>query len=297
MVRILALQAAAKQLLLPWSMGAWAYLEERNVKMRGKVLREPNSGPGLLMVQGQQYRFSLDGVWKSETPPKPGLDIEADLDQNLQIIAITAVPEAQLAKEQAEKAMGTIKEGVGKVLRDLIARFGLPTLVASGFLIVGWFFMTSLSIQDARANFTFWQVLGVLNASNPYEAILDPRGAPNAGFYGFLAIVALAGPLAHYFWKDRRAVLGGLLPLLLMLLVALMVRSTINNVGGAETANLPAEALRQMREEAWRTVSLGLGAYSSGLVSLYFAAIGVKQFRLLRGVANDAAAKSTQAAA
>lgn len=267
------------------------------MKMRGKVLREPNSGPGLLMVQGQQYKFSLEGLWTSEVPPKPGLDVDVDLDQNLQISAITAIPPSQIAREQAEEAAGRVKEEGGKILRQLIARFGLPTLVATVLLIVGWFFMTSLSIPDARAKFTFWQILGVLNASSPYEAVLDPRGAPGAGWYGFFAIVALAGPLVHYLWKDKRAVLGGLLPLLFMLLVALMVRSAINNVGGAETANLPAEALRQMREEAWKGVSIGLGAYLSGLVGLYSAAVGTKRFLLARGIDTGAPEQSTQAAA
>ncbi len=260
------------------------------MKMRGKVLREPNAGPGLLMIQGQQYKFSLDGLWKSEIPAKPGLDVDVDLDQNLQILAITVIPESQIAKEQAEEAMAKVKEKGGKILSDLIARFGLPTLVATGLLLVGWFFMNSLSIKDARVSFTFWQVLGVLNAGNPYEAILDPRGAPGAGLYGFLAIVALVGPLVHYFWKDKRAVLGGLV-------IAVMVRSAINNVGGADTAGIPAEALRQMREQAWSGISMGLGAYLSGLVGLYFAAVAAKGFLLGRASGVPKLEKSPQAAA
>lgn len=40
------------------------------MKKRGKVLRDASSGPGLLMVEGQQYPFAWNGVWKSETAPK-----------------------------------------------------------------------------------------------------------------------------------------------------------------------------------------------------------------------------------
>src|SRR5258708_10445750 len=86
-----------------------AHLEERNMKLRGKVLREPNAGPGLMMVEGQQYKFYLDGVCKSETLPKPGLDVDVHLDQNLQILPITAIPESQIAKEQAQKAIAKPK--------------------------------------------------------------------------------------------------------------------------------------------------------------------------------------------
>ena len=46
---------------------------------RGKILRDANAGPGLLMVEGQQYPFSLEGVWKSEVPPRPGLPVENSL--------------------------------------------------------------------------------------------------------------------------------------------------------------------------------------------------------------------------
>ncbi len=267
------------------------------MKMRGKVLREPNAGPGLLMVQGQQYKFSLEGLWTSEVPPKPGLDVDVDLDQNLQILAITAIPPSQIAREQAEEAAGRVKEEGGKILRQLIARFGLPILVATGLLIVGWFFMTSLSIPDARANFTFWQVLGVLNASSPYEAIIDPHSAPGPGMYGFLAIVALAGPLVHYFWKDNRAVLGGSLPLLFMLVIGLMVRGSIAGWGGANLANIPPDVAQQLREEALKGISMGWGAYLSGLVGLYFAAIGAKQFLLARAVDTEVPARSNRTAA
>ena len=40
------------------------------MKKRGKVLRDTTLGPGLLIVEGQQYRFTLQGVWKSAAPPK-----------------------------------------------------------------------------------------------------------------------------------------------------------------------------------------------------------------------------------
>ena len=39
---------------------------------RGKVLRDPHLGPGLLMVEGKQYPF-LEGSWRSDVPAKPGL--------------------------------------------------------------------------------------------------------------------------------------------------------------------------------------------------------------------------------
>ena len=45
-----------------------------HMRKRGKVLRSPHAGPGLLMVEGRQYPFSLESLWKSQGSPQPGLD-------------------------------------------------------------------------------------------------------------------------------------------------------------------------------------------------------------------------------
>ena len=72
---------------------------------RGKVLRDPNAGPGLMIVEGQQHPFFLEGFWQSEVPPKPGLAVEVEFDSQGKVSRITVVPEAQLATEQATRSM------------------------------------------------------------------------------------------------------------------------------------------------------------------------------------------------
>lgn len=256
---------------------------------RGKVLRDVSAGPGLLMVEGQQYQFTLEGVWKSEIAPKPGLVVDVEFDAGGQIVAITAVPDAQLAKEQAEAAMAVAKEKGAALASGLVAKFGLPNLVAEGLLIIGWFFLATVSLDAAifgKMEFTFWQILGFLNSSNILESLgAGRRGGPSAGMYGFLAIICLAGPFVSYFWKDKKAHLGGVLPLAFMVIVALMVRSSINSAFGGAASGPYAEMQERAQEEAMKAISLGLGAYLSVLVSLYFAGIGVKKF--LVGQATD----------
>lgn len=95
---------------------------------RGKILRDPRAGPGLLMIEGRQYWFSMEGVWKSEVPPKPGLAVEVKLDRTGQILAITAVSESQLAKEQAERSMDKAKAAWLKIFRKIAAKCGMPDL-------------------------------------------------------------------------------------------------------------------------------------------------------------------------
>ena len=242
---------------------------------RGRVLRDTTSGPGLLMMEGQQYRFSLEEVWKSETPPKPGLVVDVELDARGKVQGITVVPESQLAREQAETAIGLARQKGENLASSLLARLGMPSLAAAGLLAAAWFFLTAASIQfpfPGKLEFTFWQILGFLNAGNVPE-LLD-RSGPSAGLYGLAAMVALAGPFIHYLWKDKRALLGGLLPLVFMVIVGVAVRSSIHGTLGGGNSDLG----KQTHDETMKAVSLGLGAYLSILVSLYFAFTSAKGF-------------------
>lgn len=269
------------------------------MKKRGKVLRDAHLGPGLLMIEGQQYPFVLEGVWKSEVPAKPGLVVEVEFDPQGNITGITAVPESQLAKEQAEAALAVAKEKGAQLGSAMVAKFGLPVLIAEVLLIVSWFFLSAASIHTpfGSLDFTLWQVLGYLNVNNPFELLMQGgRGSASPGFYGLLAVVALAGPFLHYFWKDKRAVLGGVLPLLLLLSVGLAIRSSIastfSDAGGA-----PQAFMDQAREEAMKAISMGLGSYLAGLVSLYFAGISAKKFLVAKAAESQQPVQSRRAAA
>ena len=247
------------------------------MRKRGKILRDASTGPGLLMAEGQQYSFPLEGVWQSETPPRPGLVVDLDLGEDGIVKAVTAVPESQIAKEQAEQALAAARAKGGALASSAVARFGMPTLIATGLLIIGWFFLSTISINAGflgRIDFTFWRVLSFVNAKNAFEALGTLKDGGSAGFYGLLAVIALVGPFVANFWKDRRAVLGGLLPLLFMVLVALLVRNAITSA----TADAPAEMMDAARDEIAKQISVGMGAYVSLLAAIYLAFISVKKF-------------------
>jgi hypothetical protein len=248
---------------------------------RGKILRDPHAGPGLLIVEGRQHQFFLEGVWKSDVPAKPGLAVDVEFDGQGTLNAITAVPESQLAKEQAEIALAAAKQRGAALASSMVARFGMPQLVAAGVLIFSWSFLTTVSAQLpflGALEFTFWQVLGYLNSGNLPQA-LESHGSPSTGIYGFLAVAAIAGPFFHHFWKDKRASLGGLLPLIFMLAVGILVRSSLHNAFGGAVNSPYANVQKQAQEEFLKAISLGFGAYLSLVVSSYFAVIAAKQFR------------------
>jgi hypothetical protein len=94
------------------------------MKKRGKILRDPSTGPGLVMIEGRQYWYGLEGVWKSEVRPKPGQAVDVKFDRAGQILAITAVSESQLADERANRSVDAARAGM-KILRKLVAKCGI----------------------------------------------------------------------------------------------------------------------------------------------------------------------------
>jgi len=266
---------------------------------RGKVLRDVSPGPGLLSVDGQHYQFSREGIWRSDSPPTAGMSVEVEFAGDASIVGITQVPDSQIAKEQADAVVKAARQKGGVLVSAAIARFGLPLLIATGLMMICWFFLGAVSVQTlfGKLNFTFWQILGFLNADSPWETVMSGRGGANAGFYGFLAIVALAGPFLPYFWKDKRAALAGVLPLAFMIAVGILVRSNIHSAMGGTLDGPLGEMQRQAQQEMMSAISLGFGTYLSVLVSLYLAAIGAKQFLVARASETEIQEWSNQAAA
>ncbi len=265
---------------------------------RGKVLRDTTGGPGLLSIDGQHVQFASEGVWHSEATPVPGMAVMVDFAQDGSIVGISSISDSQIAKEQAGVVVEAARQRGKALASTAVARFGLPTLIATGLLMIGWFFLTAASIQTmlGRVDFTFWQLLGFLNSGSAFESVMQGRTGPSAGFYGFLALVALGGPFVPHFWKDKRASLGGLLPLLFMFMAAIMLRSSLNSSFGADVNGPLGDMARQMREEAMKAISLGFGSYLSALASLYFAGVGVKKFLLARALEAQAPSGSKQVA-
>jgi hypothetical protein len=223
--------------------------------------------------------------------------VEFDADGN--IAGISQVADSQIAKEQAEAVMRAAKEKGAAALSSAVANFGLPLLVATGLQIIAWFFLSAISVDAllGKVSFTFWQVLGLVNAGNAWNVIMQGGSGLSTGIYGFFAIVALAGPFLRFVWKDRRVSLGGLLPLLFILFVVMMVRNSVQSLTGGALAGPLAEMQRQAQDEVMKAISIGPGAYLALLVSLYLAAVAAKQFLVARAVSPDLPAQSNAAAA
>ncbi len=244
------------------------------MKLRGKILRDTSTGPGLLMADAKQYPFTLEGMWQSEQAPRVGMAVEVVFGEGGEIASIVPVADTQIAREQADLAVAAAKAKGAQLAGGMVARFGLHTLAATAALAVAWFALNTIAVQVGpghKVGLSFWALLAVLNS--PMGVLAGFGAAPaGTGFYGFLAAVALVAPLAPHFWHDRRAHLGGLAPLAFMLLVAVMAYSGISSgmseaqgaataFGGAEIAEMARKMQEEMARQAMRAVSLGAGFY------------------------------------
>lgn len=89
-----------------------------------------------------------------------------------------------------------------------------------------------------------------------------------------------------------------MLPLIFMVVVGLMVRSSLHGMMGGGAAEGPfAEMQKQAQDEMMKAISVGFGTYLSVLVSLYLAAVSAKQFLVARAVNSDVLSKPNKAIA
>lgn len=258
------------------------------MKQRGTILRDTRAGEGLVVINGRQYPFTLEGVWRSNEAPAVNMTVDALFDEAGALTSLLAVPDAQLAREKADEAMAVVKARGGQ----LAARVGTGTLVGTGLLAMAWFALNTVSVQltpGMKIGMSLWKLLGVLNASGDAMSALAGNGG-STGIYGVLAIAALAGPAASHLVRDTRAQLANCLPLLFLLGVGvafyLGISSSLSQAQGAAMAfggSAAVDVVGAMTREVMRAISIGAGGYLGGAVSLYFAATGVLKFLAKRG--------------
>jgi hypothetical protein len=87
---------------------------------RGKVLRDPHAGSGLLMIEGRQYPFWLDQTWRLDVPPRPGMAVDVTFDSQGQIQLIGAASTAQREREELAQPGGLTK--LRRVLWNAVER-------------------------------------------------------------------------------------------------------------------------------------------------------------------------------
>ena len=276
---------------------------------KGRVLRDTTHGEGLMSVEGNQYTFRLEGMWKSDIAPKVNMQVEVDFDDAGTVVAVRGVDPAAAAREQAAQMAAKATETTKKLAAELQAKggpmmekaipvvqrytalIGIPTLIALAVVFFGWFIFSTLVIELlGRETVTFYQVMGLLN--NP-ESGLEALGSgrrPGTGIYGIVTFLAFLAPLLPHFVSIRQLWFAYFAPIGWMLLAYIIGRWKISSAMSAGSEDIGAfggaeaeEFARQMQEEMMNAigeaVSMGLGAWMAIAAGLYLAYAGYTRYR------------------
>lgn len=249
---------------------------------RGTIEKQLANGACLLNIGGIQVAFSPDHAWKSAERPQPGHPVEVEVDATGTVISVVAEPPAA-ATPSPSSSLLIAHDASRSIAHQFVERVGLPTVVATGVLAFSWFFLTTVSYDAGflgHIGFTFWRLLGFLGTPSPIEAMQTMRESGGPGVYGLFACLVLACPFAGAVWCDRRAALGGVLPLIFLFVVVLEARRCLASL----MAGIAPEVADAAREEMLKEVSLGFGAWVSAAAALYLAFLSVRRLIALHAV-------------
>jgi hypothetical protein len=209
-------------------------------KVRASIIKVPDATPGLLMIGTNQKQFTLEGVWKSATAPSANQTVDVDLDDAGNIIGISVVDPAQIAREKfsdLSSKVGGALGGIAKspeagnaqeILRKIVGRIGVVTLGATALLCISLFFMTGYKLDlgfIGSQSYSLWDFIGLnMNASL--------GGAPEVshGFWGLIGILCILAPLIVPFIGNPLAKFGNALPLFYLAIAILVEKSSINKL-------------------------------------------------------------------
>lgn len=172
-------------------------------KMRGTIVKVPDAAPGLVVVNGQQKQFTLDGIWKSPVAPAANMTVDVDLDAAGTLTAMRVVDVQQIAKEQMRQLSGMAqergkeaaemaKQGIGA----LAARMGAVTLGCALLIWVLWFFFSVASINAGGGDmsYSFWNLIGL-----DFNNLESLASGGRHGFFSLIGLIAIAAPFAASF--------------------------------------------------------------------------------------------------
>ena len=245
-------------------------------KARGTIVKVPDATPGLMMVNGNQKQFTLEGVWKAPVAPAPNQTVEVETDAAGNIYAIAVVDSAQLARAKFNQLSGKVSgklgefaQGQGKnganvakhYLSQLATRMGTVTLVSAVGLWIAWFFLPGYKLDMGflgSKTYTIWEFLGLdLERVGQVEI--------SHGFWAILGVLCLLVPFVAPFVKDARARFANALPLVYSVIAIYGQRSSIIKAFEGPGVNDAASAL-----------SMQIGGYVVLLAAAVIAARALK---------------------
>lgn len=261
-------------------------------KLRGTIIKTPDGGPGLLMVDGRQKSFALEGVWTSPVAPAANMTVDVELNEAGDVAGLAAVDPQQLAREkmeqfgaiaheQGKQAAAMARQGVG----ELAGRMGKLALGCTIVLWVAWFAFPAISFSTAALgvpvmrSFTLWEYQGVYWSPGTIPPQLQADGfpLPSHGAMSLLGLLLIAAPLAAPFLRDWRARFLDGEPLAYLVVLFLKYqwdvhRATENVNALARNDRFVGGMVAEQLKAALQGTSWEFGAYVLAVASLVLAA-------------------------
>ena len=255
---------------------------------RGRILRDTNVGPGMLTVDGTQYSFTLEGMWRSDIPPRTGMMVEVNFNSAGAPEAVYAVSEGQIAKEQAQKALASALHHGETMKGGILKRFGIGNAVAMILLLVSFFFLPNLRVGSAFGGLALsgWEGTGL----NPATMMTN-----DWGILSLLAIACLFIPFGIPFLRPAWARWLYAAPITFAVIYFVTIYHEVNSQAQAGIAAVGAafgsNAVKMAGAQNSEMVTFAIGAYLVILCSL-FLAWQAAAFRKISGNAAALAALS-----
>jgi hypothetical protein len=241
------------------------------MKKRGRVQLYTNVGDGIVAVDGVQYEFKLQGMWRTEMPPRIGMLVEVTFNAQGVPESIVAVPDSQIAKEQAEQALASAKQHGAALAGTVKSRFAIPVLVAEAILLIGFFLLPNATIGFINRSLTGWDLIGL---------DVNTLSTNAHGFLSLLCVLCLFAPLAVPFLKQWWSRWLYAAPLGFMIFALIAVYFQIENAGHAarESAGdlFGADAAREMTNQVAAMFHIGMGVFVVAICALYLASRSLK---------------------
>lgn len=212
---------------------------------RGTIIKVPDATPGLLLLNGRQYAFTLEGVWRSAVAPAPNQSVTVELDSSGALLSITVVDQGQIAKEKLAEFGGVAQER-GKVVAGqiqtgigaLAARMGAVTLGIAVLIWVVWFIIPAAGVGgggEDLASYTFWKLIG----TNFADQMSMVNGGHARGWLRFIGFAAIVAPFVAPFIRQSWARYLNAAPLAVVLLGWFVIHENMAGTFGQMGADNP----------------------------------------------------------
>ena len=252
-------------------------------KTRGTIIQVPGATPGIIVAEGKQYPFVLEGIWMAPVAPALQQKVEIDIDETGRISAINVIGKDVLAKENLEDITKIVRDNGGEFAKKALPVFAgqmqkmSPAVMFSSIVyLIAFFFLNALVIRrTGDLNQTLLNMLGLewsnesLNSSFGLLSLigllcaLAPWGVPwlRSPFARFLNLGPLVTVVLAFFYYRRG-------------LHALMEAATgaFNGLGGSFASSMADEVTKRIND----SISLGFGFYVCTLTAIIIAVFGMK---------------------